>query len=210
MDFEIMAQIATAPLTLAVPVGSPFKTLSDLVNEAKKNPGTVSCGNAGTYGGIHLPMIRFEKIAGIKLNHVPFKGSSPAMTALAGGHVMSAARFPAEGEPLVEAGKVRILTIFDSKRCKFYPNVPTSKEEGFPMEAMAWRTIFAPKGTPKAVLTYWNNIIKKVTEDRSFIEKAEKLKMNIEFKSAEDLKRDIQKEIQNFSELAKELGLKPM
>ena len=210
MEFEIMAQIATAPLNLAVPVGSPWKTLSDLVNEAKKNPGTVSCGNAGTYGGIHLPMIRFEKIAGIQLNHVPFKGSGDSMTALAGGHVMSVARFPAEGEPLVEAGKVRILTIFDSKRCKFYPNAPTSKEEGHPMEAMAWRTIFAPKGTPKPVLAYWNNIIKKVTEDRSFVEKAEKLKMNIEFKSAEDLKRDIQKEIQNFSELAKELGLKPM
>lgn len=210
LDFEIMAQIATAPLTLAVRSDAPWKTLKQLLDEGKKDPGVITCGNAGTYGSPHLYALLFEKIAGIKLTHVPFKGSGDAMTALAGGHVSTVVRFPAEGEPLVEAGKVRILTVFDTKRCKFYPDVPTSKEEGYPMEAPAWRTIFAPKGTPKSVIAYWENIINKVTHDRSFIEKAEKLKMSIEFKPAQELKKDIQREMQNFKDLAKELGLKPM
>jgi tripartite-type tricarboxylate transporter receptor subunit TctC len=137
-------------------------------------------------------------------------GGANAVTALAGGHVSSVARFPGEGEALIEAGKVRLLTVFDSKRCKFYPNVPTSQEEGYPMEAVGWATLMGPKGVPKHIVKFWETIIEKITRDAAFIDRAEKIKMNIEFKSAEEFKKHLQKEVQDFSAVAKELGLKPM
>ena len=122
---------------------------------------------------------------------------------------MMAARYPSEGEPLVDAGKVRILSVLDSQRCKFYPTVPTSTEEGFSTAVLkSWRAVMAPKGIPKPILGLHENMIKKITSDRAFIEKAEKLKIGIEFRSGEDMKEDQQKDLKNFSELVKELKLK--
>ena len=209
-DFEPMGQILTSPLTLLVRSDAPWKTLKDYVNYAKQNPGIVTNGNSGTYTSLHFHALRFERVAGIKLTHVPFVGGANAVTALAGGHVSSVTRFPGEGEALIEAGKVRILTVFDSKRCKFYPDVPTSKEEGYPMEAVGWATLMGPKGTPKHIVKFWENFVEKVARDPAFVDKAEKIKMNIEYKSAEDFKKHLQKEVHDFATIAKELRLKPM
>jgi tripartite-type tricarboxylate transporter receptor subunit TctC len=188
-DFEIMGQIALNPFTFCVRADAPWGNLKELVAYAKKNPGVVTCGNSGTYTAMHLTAMRFEQAAGIKLTHVPFKGGADCMTNVAGGHASMGIRVLGEGEPLVEAGKVRVLSVFDSKRCKFYPDVPTTKEEGFDVEAGAWAVLMAPKGTPKRILATWENIVKQITHDKAFIEKADKLKMNIEFKSAVDFQK---------------------
>jgi len=207
-DFEHMGQVANNPFTLVVRADSPWKSLKDLVNDAKKNPGLFTCGNSGANGAHHLTALRFEKIAGIKLTHVPFKGDADSMSALAGGHIGMSLRSPGGGEALIEGGKLKVLTVFDSQRCKFYPQVPTSKEEGFPLEAGAWAVLMAPKGTPKGVLTTWENIIKKATEDKSFNEKADKARMNIVYRSAEDFKKYYLGKVQEFGEILKELGFK--
>ncbi len=208
-DFEIMGQIALNPFTFCVRADAPWQNLKELVAYAKKNPGVVTCGNSGTYTAMHLTAMRFEQVAGIKLTHVPFKGGADSMTNVAGGHASMGIRVLGEGEPLVDAGKVRVLSILDSKRCKFYPDVPTTKEEGFAVEAGAWAVLMAPKGTPKRILTTWENIINQITHDKSFIEKADKLKMNIEFKSAEDFQKYYQEKINEYGEMIKKMGLKP-
>jgi tripartite-type tricarboxylate transporter receptor subunit TctC len=208
LDFEVVGGIVAAPVTLTVRTDAPWKTLTDLIRYAKANPGLVTCGNPGTNSATHLHAIQFERFAGIKLNHVPFKGSADAVTNLAGGHTQCVVRYPGEGEPLVEAGKVRNLSVFDSRRCKFYPNAPTSKEEGFDLVLKSWRVIMAPKGTPKPILATWEDILRKTAPDQAFIAKADKLKLGIEFRAGEDVIKDVRKDMKEFSDLVKELNLK--
>jgi tripartite-type tricarboxylate transporter receptor subunit TctC len=208
-NFDFIAGVAAAPLTLAVRANAPWKNLTQLIQYAKQNPGVVTCGNPGANSSTHLYMILFEKMTGIKLTHVPFKGTADAMTALAGGHTMTAARYPSEGEPLVDAGKVRILSVLDSKRSKFYPDTPTSTEEGYGMAVLkSWRAVMGPRGIPKPILTLLENTMKKITADPAFIEKAEKLKIGVEFRAGEDLRRDLQKDTKDVADLVKELNLK--
>jgi len=209
LDFDYISGAASAPITLAVRTDAPWKNLKELVAYAKQNPGIVTCGNPGANSSTHLYALLFEKMTGIKLTHVPFKGSADAVTAVAGGHTMMAVRYPSEGEPLVDAGKVRILSVLDTKRCKFYPNVPTSTEEGFSTAVLkSWRAVMAPRGIPKPILGFHETLMKKIASDQAFVEKAEKLKIGIEFRSGEDMRRDQQKDLKNFSELVKELKLK--
>ena len=208
-NFVFIAGVVSAPITLAVRANSPWKNLTQMIQYAKENPGVVTCGNPGANALSHLHMLRFEKLTGIKLTHVPFKGSADAMAAVAGGHTMMAARYPSEGEPLVDAGKVRILSVLDSKRCKFYPDTPSSTEEGYGMAVMkSWRAVMGPKGIPKPILTLLENMMKKITADPTFIEKAEKLKIGVEFRAGDDLRRDLQKDTKDFADLVKELNLK--
>jgi tripartite-type tricarboxylate transporter receptor subunit TctC len=209
LDFDYIAGVASAPITLAVRADAPWKNLKEMVAYAKQNPGAVTCGNPGANSSTHLYALLFEKMVGIKLTHVPFKGSADSVTAVAGGHTMMAARYPSEGEPLVDAGRVRILSVLDSQRSKFYPDVPTSTEEGFNTAVLkSWRALMAPKGIPKPVLGLHENMMKKITSDRAFIERAEKLKIGIEFRSGGDMQKDQQKDLKDFAELVKELGLK--
>jgi tripartite-type tricarboxylate transporter receptor subunit TctC len=208
-DYDMVAGVAMAPMTLAVGSNAPWKNLTELIRYAKKNPGVVTCGNPGTHSSAHIYALIFEKITGIKLNQVPFKGSADSMTAVAGGHTMMAVRYPAEGEPLVETGKVRILSVLDTQRCKFYPNVPCSAEEGYStLSLKSWRAVMAPKGVPKPILAKLEGIMKKITSDHALVEKAEKLKIGLEFKGSEDMKKDLQKEAKEIADLVKELDIK--
>jgi tripartite-type tricarboxylate transporter receptor subunit TctC len=209
LDFEPMGQMLTSPLTLIVKADAPWKTLKEFVAFAKANPGKMTCGNSGTYSSLHFHLLRLERLAGIKLTHVPFVGGAAAVTAVAGGHVLCSARFPGEGEALIESGKVRVLSVFDNKRSHYYPNVPTSAESGFPLEAVGWGALVGPKGTPKNIVAFWEDVLRKVTSDKAFVARAEEMKMNIEFKTAEDFKKTLNTELQDFAVIVKELGLKP-
>jgi tripartite-type tricarboxylate transporter receptor subunit TctC len=208
LDFEPMGQILSSPLTLLVRADAPWKTLAEFVDYAKKNPGMVTVGTSGAYTSVHLHGLRFEKLAGVKFTFVPFVGGPAAITALAGGHVTCVNRFPGEGEALIDAGKLRVLTVYDSKRNDYYPKVPTSGEAGYPLEAVGWGTLMGPKGMPKKIVTFWEDIIRKITHDQSFVSKADKLKMDIEFKSIEDFKKRLHAELADFSVIIKDLGLK--
>jgi tripartite-type tricarboxylate transporter receptor subunit TctC len=209
LDLEPIALIGRYPLALTVRADAPWKTLKDLISYAKNNPDVVTCGNGGTNSSMHLYAVLFEKKAGIRLTHVPFAGGAPRLTALAGGHVSVATRMPGEFEALIEAGKIRDLAFFSAKRYRLYPHVPTSQEQGVPMEAHNWAALMAPKGTPRKIIELWENVIEKIIQEPSFIEMVEKLKMNIEFRKGEDFKKDLLKDIQDFRDIAKELGLSP-
>ncbi len=208
-NFVFIAGVVSAPITLAVRADCPWKNLTQMIQYAKENPGVVTCGNPGAYASSHLHMLRFEKLTGIKLTHVPFKGSADAMAAVAGGHTMMAARYPSEGEPLVDAGKVRILSVLDAKRCKFYPNTPSSAEEGYGIVVMkSWRAVMGPRGIPKPILALLENMMKKITEDPGFIEKAEKLKIGVEFRAGEEITKEEHQAMKEFADLVKELNIK--
>lgn len=138
------------PLALAVLETSPFKTLKDLVDHAKKNPFLVSVGGSGAYTGYHMATLRFEKMIGTRLTYVPYTGAAPQMTSFLGGHITAV--FGASDDLTRFRDKIRVLGFATEKRFPGFPDVPTLKEQGFDMVEGVDRGIAVPPDTPANVI----------------------------------------------------------
>ena len=162
-DLTAVAHVAYTPVIIATSVNSKYKTLADVVAAAKESPGTITYGSPGNGTSIHLAGDLFEKAAGIKLSHIPYKGSNPAlMDALAGNVDLLVSSLPsAMGQ--IKAGKLRPLAVTSAKRSSSLPDVPTVAESGFKdFDVSTWYGVFAPAGTPAAVVTTVNAEINKL------------------------------------------------
>jgi tripartite-type tricarboxylate transporter receptor subunit TctC len=138
------------PLALAVLETSPFKTLKDLIDHAKKNPFLVSVGGSGAYTGYHMATLRFEKMIGAKLTYVPYTGAAPQMTSFLGGHIVAV--FGASDDLTRYRDKVRILGFATDKRFPGFPDSPTLKEQGIDMVEGVDRGVAVPPNTPPDVI----------------------------------------------------------
>jgi tripartite-type tricarboxylate transporter receptor subunit TctC len=144
-----IARVLADPTLLAVPSAAPWKTLAELIEDAKKRPGIIPYGSSGAYGTLHVSMEMFASAAGIKLLHVPFQGAGPAVKALLGGEVQALASAPGVLKPHVDAGAVRVLANWGGQRIASFPDLPTFKELGFQdVEFYIWAGLFAPTGLP--------------------------------------------------------------
>lgn len=162
-DFSAIAHIAYTPVIIATGANSRFKTLADVVAAAKAAPDTITYGSPGNGTTIHLAGDLFEKAAGIKIRHVPYKGSNPAMMdALAGNIDLLVSSVPSAMSQ-IKAGKLRPLAVTSVKRSSSLPDVPTVAEQGFKdFDVSTWYGVFAPTGTPKEVITSVNAEINKL------------------------------------------------
>jgi tripartite-type tricarboxylate transporter receptor subunit TctC len=152
-DFAPIGLIATSALVVCVHPSLPAHSIAELIALAKKEPGKLNYASAGSGSGIHLGTEYFAAMAGIKLTHIPYKGSSPALTDLVGGHVAIyfSSLPPAVG--LVKEGKVRALAVTGSRRSPLFPDLPTAAESALPgYEAVLHYGIVAPAGTPRAIV----------------------------------------------------------
>ena len=139
---------------LAVPTSAPWKTVGDLVEDAKKRPGEIPYGSSGPYGTLHIAMEMFAASAGIKLLHVPFRGAGPALTGLLSGSVEALASAPGVLKPQVDDGKLRILACWGAQRVASFPDAPTFKELGYPdVEFYIWAGVFSPRGLPDPIMS---------------------------------------------------------
>ena len=162
-DFAPIAHVAYTPVIIATSANSRFKTLADVVAAAKAAPDTITYGSPGNGTTIHLAGDLFEKAAGIKIRHVPYKGSNPAMMdALAGNVDLLVSSVPsAMGQ--IKSGKLRPLAVTSAKRSTSLPDVPTVAEQGFKdFDVSTWYGVFAPAGTPKDVVNAVNAEINKL------------------------------------------------
>ena len=162
-DFSAVAHIAYTPVIIATGVNSRFKTLADVVAAAKAAPDTITYGSPGNGTTIHLAGDLFEKAAGIKIRHVPYKGSNPAMMdALAGNIDLLVSSVPS-AMAQIKAGKLRPLAVTSAKRSSSLPDVPTVAEQGFrDFDVTTWYGVFAPAGTPKDIVNTLNAEINKL------------------------------------------------
>ncbi|MFN3377252.1 MAG: Bug family tripartite tricarboxylate transporter substrate binding protein [Burkholderiaceae bacterium] len=162
-DLTAIAHVAYTPVIIATSANSKFKTLADVVAAAKAAPGTVTYGSPGNGTSIHLAGDLFEKAAGIKLSHVPYKGSNPAlMDALAGNVDLLVSSVPS-AMAQIKAGKLRPLAVTSAKRSSSLPDVPTVAESGFKdFDVSTWYGVFAPAGTPAAVVNAVNAEVNKL------------------------------------------------
>ena len=163
-SFTPVAALSEGGLMLVVPASAPWKTMKDLVEHAKKNPGKVTFTSSGAMGITHLLAEVFAKEAGVKLSHIPYQGSAPAITALLGGHVDMASSAIAPAQSHIKAGTLRPLALFGDTRLKAYPDVPTLKELGYNVGSPTLYGISAPKGTPREVVDALYAAAKKATD----------------------------------------------
>ena len=151
-DFVPIARLTEGPMVLVVNDQQPHKTLKDFVDDAKANPNKLIFSSSGLYGALHLPAALLIKAAGIQLRHLPTAGGGPALTAVLGNNAQALVTSIAAANAQVKAGKLRALACFSGKRAPSMPDVPTVKEAGYDVEFSIWVGLFAPKGTPDAVI----------------------------------------------------------
>ncbi|MDE1937138.1 tripartite tricarboxylate transporter substrate binding protein [Bradyrhizobium sp.] len=148
-----VARVLADPTLLAIQASAPWKTLEDFVADAKKRPGEIRYGSSGPYGTLHVAMEMFAASAGIKLQHIPFRGAAPALNALMSGTVDTLASAPGTLKQLVDSGKMRVLANWGAERIASFPDLPTFRELGYKdVEFYIWAGLFAQKALPEPIM----------------------------------------------------------
>jgi tripartite-type tricarboxylate transporter receptor subunit TctC len=203
-QFVGIARLNADPPLLAV--NGPWKTLKELVDDAKKRPGEITFASSGPYGASHLPLEMFLQAAGLKMRHLPTTGGAPATTAVLGGHAQLWASPPALAAPHIEAGKMRALATWGAKRLAAFPDVPTLKELGYDVEYYIWTGLFAPRGVSAAVVQTLRDATRKAVEDPEFKSAMEKAKTPIAYQDADEFKAFWDRDAQRIAAVIQFIG----
>lgn len=165
-DLQAITNVASGPMLLVVPESSPARSVKDLIAMAKAEPGKINFGSAGVGSQVHLAGESFADAAGIAVTHVPYKGEAPAYTDLIGNQVQMMVGNFAAASALLGNGRLRALAITGKQRSPRLPDVPTVAESGLPgFENTGWFGLFAPTGTPPAILAKIQRDTAKVLDD---------------------------------------------
>jgi len=200
----------SSPLSVVVLASSPHKTLKDLVDAAKANPGKLKSGTMGFMTVGHFANIAFQKGVGVRMATVNFQGGGPQATALLGGHIDVA--FSSIGEMLThrKSGAVRVLAVMDSKRSELAPDVPTAAEAGFEVESIVTAVgLAAPAVTPKPIIDRLNQAMQKVTKDENLQKRELELGNTLSYLGPQDYGKfwdDVDIRYKPLIEAAKELS----
>ena len=164
-DFTPVTQLTQGPLVLVATPAFPANNVRELIALAKAKPDTLNFASSGNGQSTHLSAELFNSMAGIKLSHVPYKGSSPALTDVMAGQVPLMFDTMLTAMPFVKAGKLKALAVTSPQRSPAAPDVPTIAESGLPgYEVFAWNGLLAPAGTPKAVIAQLSEELKKAMQ----------------------------------------------
>jgi tripartite-type tricarboxylate transporter receptor subunit TctC len=162
-DLAPVGIFASTPSVLAVPNTLPVNSVQELVAYAKKNPGKVNFGSAGSGTSHHLSGELFKMQAGIEAQHIPYKGSAPALLGLIRGDVQILIANMPSLKPAIDGKQIRPLALTSLERSPQFPGMPTVAESGLPgFEVVVWYGIFAPKGTPDAIVAKLNSELRKI------------------------------------------------
>lgn len=173
-DFTPITLVGVTPNLLICNTEQQAKTVKDIVELCKKNPGKVSFGSAGNGSAQHLALEMFKQAAGVDAIHIPYKGSGPMLTDLIGGQIQYSFDTMTAATPHVKSGKAVAIAQTRQARAKSYPNVPTMAESGFPgFEATTWYGLVGPAKLPPAMLKKMNEDINKVLAMPDVMEKFE-------------------------------------
>jgi tripartite-type tricarboxylate transporter receptor subunit TctC len=205
-DFTYIACLTGYTFGIVVRADSPIKSIKDLVDYAKANPGKFTFGSTGNGTTPHLAVEEFSTKAGIKLQHIPFKGSADGMQAVLGGHVMSHSDATGWG-PHVDAGTCRLLATYGSKRTKRWPNVPTLQELGYETLADSPFGIGGPKGMAPALTRRLHDAFRKALEDPAVLASFDKYDQSVIYLNTEDYTKFIADTYVKEKAIIEKLGL---
>lgn len=204
-DFIPVAQLGRDHIVFSVGAKTPWKTIEELVQAAKKEPGKIQFAVV-TWATTHLAMEKFCYEKGIKLIHVPFKGGTLAAIAVIGGHVPVITNTIIEALPHIQSGELRPLLTCGEERTKELPNVPTAKEKGVDVSMYASAGVIARKGTPPTIISEFESMLKRVTEDDVFISNMSKIGLEVKFMPGKTYSKYWSEERKWIIETAQEIG----
>jgi tripartite-type tricarboxylate transporter receptor subunit TctC len=161
-DFASVIELCEGPIVLATAVKFPWKSLKDVVDEAKAKPGTLAYGSSGIGLPVHIAAELFKQAANIDLVHVPYKGAGQSVADAIGGQVPLVMASLSAVSPHIQTEKLRALGITGSTRWANAPDIPTMAEQGYPVNQMTWLGILAPRGTPQPIVERMNREINAV------------------------------------------------
>lgn len=210
-DFETVSILASYPLLLACHPSLPVRTVKALIALAKAQPSGLNYSSGGLGTSNHVAAELFANMAGARLTHVPYKGGGPAFMALIGGevHIMFAAA--PTTMPFVTSGKLRVLGVSTARRSHFLPDVPTIAEAGVPgYEVNSWSALFAPAGTPAAIVKTVNAEVGKGLRQGDALEVLEKQGLEQAAGPQEEAASLIRTEAAKWAKVIKATGIKPL
>lgn len=152
-DLRPISTVALTPMILAVPADNPAGTVKEFVDYAKKNGTSLNFGSTGNGSLSHLTGEYFNDVAGLRMQHIPYAGGAPMMTAFLGGHIQAAFVTGLDGAALLQSGKVKYLAVSTRERTDIVPGLPAISEDVPDFKSVAWFGLLAPKGTPDDVIT---------------------------------------------------------
>jgi len=193
-QFAPLALLVADPPVLVVGADKPWKSLKELLDDAKKHPDDIVYSHSGLYGPSHLPMEMLLHAAGIKMRGLPAVGGGPTMMLVLGGSAAMWASPPAMAVPQVTAQKLRPLASFGARRHPAFPDVPTLKEQGYDVEFYVWAGAFAPAGMPQPVLNTLRDAIRKAVASPDFSGAMEKMQTPAAYLDAPEFQKFLERD----------------
>lgn len=205
-DIRYVMGVSGYVFAVIVRADAPWKSMADLVAAAKAKPGEISYGSHGIGGSVHLATEEFSAAQGVKLNHIPYKGSADMLTAMLGGH-LNVAVDSTGAVPHVAAGRARVLAVFTEKRAAVWPEVPTMTELGFGIVSTSPYGIGVPAATPPAVVKALHDAFKKGLEDPIHTKMLERYNQPVWYLSSEDYTKWAREQYEKERAIIERLGL---
>lgn len=208
-DFTPISLVASVVHVLEVHPSVPVKSVAELIAWLKANPTKANYGSVGAGTSTHLESELFNTMAGVKMTHVPYKGSAPALMDLVGGNLQVMFDAWASSGPFIKDGKTRLLAVTTARRSKILPDVPTVAESGLPgYEAMPWLGFVAPAGTPAAAVSRFHADLMEVLKEPAVQEKFNSLGLDIIGNQPQEFAEFIKKDIVKWAKVIKDSGAK--
>jgi len=206
-DLALVALIAKVPFVLVVNPSLPVNSVNDLIKLAKERPLSYGSGGIGAFH--HLAAALFASMAGIKMTHVPYRGTAPALTDLMGGYIQFMFADLGPAMPLIKAGKIRALAVTTKQRVASLPDVPPLDEAGVPgFDAAAWQGVIAPAQTPRPILEKLNSQLNAIVATDDVRARMKDLGMNpIGKGSVEELQQFLQSEVEHWATVVETAGI---
>jgi len=206
-DFEFLVLHTRAPATIAVRSQAPWTTLDALVGAVRAKPISVNVATSGTGSIWHLASLAFARKAGVEFNYVPYPGSGQAVTALLGGHVDAVVAGPAEVQPHVAAGTLRLLGVMAAQPSPIFPDIRTFKDQGYDVQIDAWGGFLVPKETPPDRRQKLIAAMRRVLDSDGFQRFCRERGLEIHQLAGDDFRQFVEKEHASFAALVKDAGL---
>jgi putative tricarboxylic transport membrane protein len=192
---------------IAVRTESPYKTVQDLVADAKSKPGQIRVGSPGEGTSSHLNLEEFMRLAGIRMIHAPYQGWAHSSAAVLGGHIDAVVAQPGELKGQVDGKRMRVLVNFTPQRHAVFPDVPTARELGWDVSNGVWYLLMVPKGTPAPVVKYLHDAAKEAIEDPKFARLMGERGIDVDYRTGEALRADLAREYKVHNDILRRIGM---
>ena len=201
-----IARVNADPSMLVVRTDTPWKTLKDFVEDAKRRPGEIVFSSSGLYGAAHVPMEMIMQAAGIKLRHLPTTGGGPMMNAILGGHSQAVMTPASLAVAHVKAGKLRFLAHTGMGPVPAFPEVPSLKSLGYDVEYTAWAGLLAPRATPPHVIKILRDAMRQAVKEPEVVGSHAKLETPIAYMDADEFNAWWAQDAARLAEVVKKIG----